>query len=257
MHPDTWAIDRRRAAPRAPALARPGATIRALAEAIGLGAEPDQWPRWLTAPATVLRRDGLPLPPEQLSADVELAPGQVFEVPNRVLMVWAGDLGWLGRWAVRWQHDRDYLGWRGLLPTEMVFDRVEDGILDRVLACVAEAAKKRELHGLFVTGHGSPYSFGGRGGCFSVPYVDLSAALTYRLALVAINACQGGWSKSDCGAEGAPEDLECGGRDLVSSSPAARFHGLRRLMIPRLLFFGMDTGHPRYMIRPGDQGTRG
>ena len=26
---------------------------------------------------------------------------------------------------------------------------------------------------------------------------------------------------------------------------------------PQILFMGMDTGHPRTLIRPGEQGTRG
>src|SRR5262245_53356915 len=99
----SWAIDRRRGAGRAPATTRPGATIRALADTIGLGTAPEEWPRWLTAPSgTVRRADGEEAPPERLGPDDALAPGQTVEVPNRVLMLWTGDLGWFGRWAVRW-----------------------------------------------------------------------------------------------------------------------------------------------------------
>jgi len=254
----SWAIDRRRDRPRAAALTRPGATVRALADTIGLGAEPDQWPRWLTAPGeAVLRPGGAPVALDRLTADDELAPGQVFEVPNRVLMVWTGDLGWFGRWAVRWRRDRDYLGWRGFQPYEEILEVTDDGTLARLLGDVAGSSKRKELHGLFVTGHGSPWSFGSRGAVFCVPYVDLSQALGYGLAVMAINACEGGWSKADCVGGCGPEGLECGGRDLVSSSPAARFWGVKRLMIPRILLLGMDTRHPSDLVRPGDQGTRG
>lgn len=256
--PPTWSIDRRRAAGRAPAVARHGATVRRLADTIGLSADPGEWWRWLTVPTeTVRRADGTEVPPDRLGPDEALAAGQAFEVPNRVLMVWTGDLGWFGRWAVRWNRDRDYLGWRGFQAVEEVVDAPDDGTLARLLGDIARTSKLKELHGLFVTGHGSPWSFGCKGAAFCVPYVDLSQALSYRLGLVAINACQGGWSKKDCSGGQWPEELEVGGRDLVSSSPAAKFWGVRRLMIPRLMFLGMDTRHPRDLVRPGEQGTRG
>src|SRR5262245_46323168 len=198
MHPTPWTIDRRRSSPRAPALTRPGATLRALADTIGLGAEPEQWPRWLTVPTeTVLRHDSTPVAPDRLGPDDELAPGQAFEVPNRVLMVWTGDLGWFGRWAVRWNRDRDYLRWRGFQPHEEILEVTDDSTLARLLGDVAVSSKNKELHGMFVTGHGSPYSFGSRGAVFCVPYPDLFGALAYQLAVVAINACEGGWSKCD------------------------------------------------------------
>src|SRR5262249_48432020 len=157
----------------APAVTRPGATIRDLADTIGLGAEPQQWPYWLTIPGeTVVRRDGAAVLPDRLSADDELAPGQVFEVPNRVLMLWTGDLGWFGRWAVRWLHDRDYLGWRGFQASEEIMDQADEGTAGRVVAGIAASAKRRELHGLFITGHGAPDCFGFRSE-FYVDYIDV------------------------------------------------------------------------------------
>jgi hypothetical protein len=230
-----WHIDRANA-PLARTSRESDDTPAGLADLIGLDAgETDAW----------LGRDG--------------------EVPNTIVFVWAGDLGALGRAAVRWSGEMAYARSLGFHVVEFDF---RDGLDDsEALERIAGHSERGELHGLVVTGHGCPSAFGTGGitqrlglGDWSFGYDELAAVLRYRLAVVILNACFSGYSRADEVIRTARNflfsrvepgyRLTAGGRDLVSASPAARFWGDPKVLIPVL--FG---GRLRRLLRPGEQGT--
>jgi hypothetical protein len=188
------------------------------------------------------------------------------EVPNTIVFVWAGDLGALGRAAVRWVGEMAYARSLGFHVVELDF---RAGPSDyEALERIAGHSERGELHGLVVTGHGCPSAFGTGGltqrlglGDWSFGYDELAASLRYRLAVVILNACFSGYSRADEVIRTARNflfsrvepgyRLTAGGRDLVSASPAAKFWGDPKVLIPVL--FG---GRLRRLLRPGEQGTR-
>jgi hypothetical protein len=233
-----WQIDRTNA-PRARATGEPGDTHAGLADLIGLQA--DEADAWLTLPAS--------------------------EVPNTVIFLWAGDLGALGRAAVRWAGEMDYARALGFHVVELDF---RDGRSDyQAVEVIADCSQRGELHGLVVTGHGCASGFGTGGitakfglGDWSFSYEELDAALRYRLAVVVLNACFSGYSRRDEEIRTARNflfsrvepgyRLSAGGRDLVSASPTAKFWGDPKVLIPVL-----GGGRLRRLLRPGEQGTIG
>lgn len=253
-----WLVRRSPKSGTAEAVALPGATLDGLADAVGL----DRRGAWLPPSGRLPTGEMAPLAPLLALPDgapEALPAGLAVEVPNRVIMLWMGDCGWLGQWAVGWASERDYLQRLGFSVRELA-PAPGDGGEEQLLAAVAEESQARALHGLFYTGHGSPGSIGGRYGP-SVRFDDLLSAMPYRLALAVFNCCHGGWSASDA-PEGAPWPWEfagpdgAGGRDLVSGSPCSRFHGVKHILWPRLVAFPGHARRCRDVLRPGEQGTQ-
>ena len=232
-----WRIERT-GTPTARAWGEPGDESTTLADAVGLQA--DEADAWLGADS------------EPLSA----------QVPNTVVFLWAGDLGGLGRLAVRWPDEIAYTRRLGFHVIDIDFRRGAEGVLE--LLC--DSSAHGELHGLVITGHGSP-AYVGTGGLtarfhkgWSLAYEEIAACLRYRLALVVLNACLSGYSRNDETIRTArsfmhsridPDyELSVGGRDLVATSPMARFYGCGKILYPVL-----EGGRVRRLLRPGDQGT--
>jgi hypothetical protein len=234
-----WLIHRDSSAFVAQAISADGDTIAGLAEMIGLGAEDGEWRAWLRADGSTA----------ELSATSPLAAGQVFGVPNRVLMLWTGDLRWLGRLAVGWEGERRYLEERGFNVREERVEKLGPNTEEDLLELFAKETEAKHLHGLFVTGHGNKYLFGWRNE-LGLCYADVRDRLRYRLGLVILNVCNGGWRA------GETDGIVAGGRDLLSSSPGARFHGVKHWLFPRVFFFGGHARRVRDVLRPGEQGTR-
>ena len=237
-----WQIDRTNA-PQARVFGESGDTHAALADLVGLQAdEADAW---------MIRHDGT-------------SNGTV---PNTIVFVWAGDLGTLGQAAVRWSGEMAYARSLGFHVVELDF---RDGRSDYdAVDTIAGYSQRGELHGLIVTGHGSPAGFGTGGitaklrlGHWFFTYEELDEALRYRLAVVILNACLSGYSCQDKEIRTArsfllsrvdPDyRLDAGGRDLISTSPGARFWGHQKILIPIL-----QGGRLRRLLRPGEQGTKG
>jgi hypothetical protein len=250
MSTPPWLVQREPKSNRASAVAAGGATPRGLAEHVGLAAA--EWRHWLSRRV----RDDSP-PDSHLSAkgypteDDALAPGEIVEVPNTVCFVWVGDLGALGRWSVQWRGEIKYLHRLGFATREMIFrPNSSFSSAEHLFAELHTLSDHRELHGLFITGHGYPGGFSTRGGRTFFFYNELVKHLRYRLAFVVINTCNGGWSRTDPGVE-----IEAGGRDLVADSPSARFYGIKRTLIPQIRPIQFDTCHAWNLLKPGDQGT--
>ena len=239
-----WQIDRT-GAPQARVFGEPGDTLADLADRLGLEAE--------EANAWLVRPEGAP--PDDLSG----------EVPNTIIFLWAGDLGTFGQATVRWPGEMAYARAMGFHVVELDF---RDGRSEyQIVDVIAEYSRNGELHGLVVTGHGSPSGFG-TGGItakmglpdWTFTYEELDEALRYRLAVVLLNACFSGYSRRDTEIRTArsflrsridPDyRLSAGGRDLVSTSPAARFWGHTMILYPVL-----QGGRLRRLLRPGEQGT--
>ena len=239
-----WQIDRT-GTPQAQVFGGPGDTPAGLADLLGLQA--DEADAWLVRP------DGAP--PDDLGG----------EVPNTIVFLWAGDLGAIGRAAVRWPGEMAYARSLGFHVVELDF---RDGrSVYQALDVIAAYSQSGELHGLVATGHGSPAGFGTGGitdrlrlGNWTFTYEELDAALRYRLAVVILNACLSGYSRQDKEIRTAQNfllsrvdpdyRLVAGGRDLVATSPGARFWGHMKILYPVL-----QGGRLRRLLRPGEQGT--
>jgi hypothetical protein len=228
-----WQILR---AGQAKAVARsaPDAPIEHLAHVIGLRADEER--QWLT-----------PGPP------TTVAPRRECAVPNTVFMIWTGDGWYFGRLAIRWY--REILHFRRLgfkVEPRYFFDTSPAQFLDEL----ARASGSRELHGLFVEGHGATWNFGtgaGKrrwGGGWTTDYRDLDQALRYRLGMVIVNACHGGWARGDADLKGP---INAGARDLAAHAPGENgtiFYGIKRVLIPFV-----DTCHAWHVYGKGEQGT--
>lgn len=243
-------------------------TIQTLADLIGLGAEDSEWRNWLEIPAP---------------GYVQLAPGQPFLagtletlqktevirlcqkvlIPNTVVALKA-DKSW--REFFDWNAHIAYLQRLGFAVDNHRYGETQVTVRGRsqeltsrtFVQRVEELSMKRQLHGLYAQGHGDPEGFGNADRKkFWVSYIDLSWALRYRLALVVLDVCHGGWSKNDVDVPGwfqfrnfystGPGDpgvrveewgfgpikgntIAAGGADLVSSSPAKVFWGKKRVV---------------------------
>jgi len=121
-----------------------GDTIADLANMIGLKAE--QFPMWLTVSS------GNTLPS---STSQKMTGCEHFEVPNTVVAYWAGNLGWLGRWYVRWNPNVRYLRSLGFY----VDDRHhQDGDVLALQGIFHSRSQAKQLQGFYFWGHGSaPY----------------------------------------------------------------------------------------------------
>jgi hypothetical protein len=270
----TWEIERSATAPRGRGVAGPNASLTTLADQIGL--EATEFREWLGVPQQadgITLADGRTIAVAALQTTDLIREGEAVEVPNTVFLLWVGDLGWFGRFFVRRSSDERYLRACGFLV--VAHDGVETSAADW-LDEIGQASARKELHGLFVTGHGLAAGFGATAWQqWSVEYRELvgdgmtTGRLRYRLGLVIINACLGNHSRTDTTFH-APRPIVfgfgplwraaplpvgttilAGARDLVAQTPNACFFGVKGILNPVV-----TTCHVWDLLRPGDQGTR-
>src|SRR5262249_43292883 len=113
------------------------------------------------------------------------------------------------------------------------------------------------LHGMLAAGHGNAYSFGdSRTKSGGLDYQDACRALRYRLALVVMHVCDGGWS-------GREEQGPCkGARDLSSGADGCVFFGVKGTFYPDVpapvpeILYKTNARHLWDLLKPGEQGTR-
>src|SRR5436190_15860121 len=167
----TWTIERA-GAPHAVAVAGPGATVQDLAGLIGLDAtEAGAWLRPLDGP--------------------EPQPGRRFHIPNTVVMIWAGEMGWFGQRVTAWRKDISWLEERGFHVVEVDHREMSDY---EALARIRDYGHREgkhpaALHGLIVTAHGDPTYFTAKtkgDSDWVITYEELDEAIEYGLALVLI-----------------------------------------------------------------------
>ena len=186
---------------------------------------------------------------DRWGAKAPLCADQRIQIPNTIRALWLGEGGAVGKKIVSWNADIAYLRERGF----NVDESDGKGLGGAFVNYMHENTKNGILHGLFVTGHGSRVSFSEKGGGadpskqFYVEYNDFIPKMKYRLGLGILNVCYGGFRQG--------EDYQrvggFGGRDIVSNSPAARFYGVKITLVPPL-----DTGHPKDILKPGEQRTK-
>jgi hypothetical protein len=257
--PGPWTINRRPEHSTALARTGQGSTIAQLAEVIGLSSKPAEWRGWLrphrARQPLVTRANGSVVRLQNLHATDPLAAGQNFRIPNTVVMVWTGDVGALGRWAVGWKRDRKTLWKMGFYCREEIFwGKITVERQAEFLGLFRAGTAEGRLHGLFITGHGHQCSFGKKRQDLA-HYGEVEMALAYHLGLVIINCCNGNWSKHETYANGESIGIGGGGRDLIADSPGARFYGIKGILIPQLVVYRFHHRHFRDILKPGDQGT--
>jgi hypothetical protein len=261
-----WSI-LRAGAVTAVAEAGPGATLAGLAATVGL--DLSHCERWITAQ-----------PLSGLDPAKAIAVRRVVRIPNTVVVVWAGELGGWGKRAVSFQSDLNYLRRRGF-KVELLEAAATPAA--ELVQRLRQASVAGELHGFFIWSHGQPDSLrAGAGVPWNVSYAELLAALRYRLGLVILNACHGGFCGSDRdiphremwgwtdrrsplpfpvpgpryskGLYNGSGTIAAGGGDLVSGTPGHRFFGHRDILNPVPLV-RHEYRHVWQLLRPGEQGT--
>ena len=177
-------------------------------------------------------------------------------VPNTVLAVWLGDLGAIGRVAVHWGLNIQYLEQRGFKVEQRIqFENSESGFDDSAafLHRVSAVSAAKELHGFFGWGHGYTDGSGFTGHGIVIDYEEFSKRLHYKMGAALINACYSN--------RGDARVL------LVSTSPSAVFGGHLGILDPSSTGVGgIWEGKPFewvsypihwwHILRPGAQGTK-
>ena len=165
-----------------------------------------------------------------------LQPGhgcEHFEVPNIVVAYWAGNLGWFGRWYVRWNSSVKYLGSLGFKVDNHHHQKGDTLGLTRMFI---PTSMGKELHGVYFWGHGrAPY-----------PATELvsdsddtvlefaSPGLYYHMGLGLVFAC----------------DSNSGKTSLMSDNGI--WKGFTGTLVP----WPFKAYHAKHYIHHGDQATR-
>lgn len=213
-----WKVDRQ-GDRKAPAEPETGDTVSDLASLIGLN--PAEYRNWLTPVS------GTAMP---TSANQGLTTCDTFEIPNTVVAYWAGDLGGVGRWWVRWNSSVRYLGRRGFNVDEHRHQAGNNMALQTLLVSKDAA---RELHGLYFWGHGNTQFLASRRGDALVEYATLN--IPYRMGLGLVFAC----------------DSNSGQSAFVSGTSGSIWRGFTGVLVP----WPFRHYHPRHYIHPGQQET--
>lgn len=238
-----WSIERDSSKEKALAVAGAHSTLASLAEQLALSGGRASWLFWLSYKEGGWRyaSGGCSMCAADFNENFNdlirgegaerkaLVPGERFEVPNVVAAVWAGDLGELGKYAVSWKEDMDYLRARGFKVVELTNDYGSDGLKKEIAEKLTHYSQEKMLYGIFFTGHGSSngWSLNVGGG------QDSSFSLRYRLGFGIVNTCG---SANICAA-------------MVETTRYCTANA--GLMIPIV-----ETIHPRDIIKAGDLGTR-
>ena len=207
----------------ASAVPEKGDTIADLARAIGLN--PADYRRWLTFGT------GTSLP---TSATQPLTGCDKFEIPNTVVAYWAGDLGWVGQWWVRWNSSIEYLEKRGFNVDDQ---RHQKGSTWALQTSLQSKAAGKELHGLYFWGHGSaPYPAQYLVSSDGDALLEFSSVnLSYKMALALVFAC----------------DSNAGQSALSSGTSGSIWKGFSGTLVP----WPFRQYHAKHYIKPFDQET--
>jgi RHS repeat-associated protein len=219
---ETWTVNRHGGS-KATAEPEFGDTITDLANLLGLSAS--EYSRWLTAGI------GTMMPGR---ANQAMGGCEHFEVPNTVVAYWAGNLGWAGRWYVRWNSSVKYLRARGFKVDDIHHQKGNTWGLQQFL--ITDSIEK-ELHGLYFWGHGSfPYpaqylvsDSGDAVLAFSSP------GLYYHMGLGLVFAC----------------DSNSGKSALMSGNGSEIWKGSTGTLVP----WPFKAYHAKHYLKPGQQGT--
>lgn len=248
-----WNIKRTKANPRASAIAEKGDTIQSLADKIGLSAKDAS--KWLTilAKSGMVSSNGSEVRLADLDVKAPLDCPQDFEIPNVMVLLWMGAWEGVGKAIVRWDRDIQYLEDRGFqvslfeLPAKATQDHA-DGYKKLVLEKLKKFSSEKSLHGLESWSHGAQAGLQSDNRRVTISFSEFGDSMNYKLGLVLINACDGGWSVSDKGWEGGKGEI--GGRDLSSQVKGSIFGGQKSTLVPV-----RDGYRPKDYIKPGEQDT--
>jgi len=206
-----------------------GDTIDDLANMIGLEAK--EFPMWLTVSS------GNSMPG---SSSQKMTGCEHFEVPNTIEAYWAGNLGWLGRWYIRWNPNVRYLRSLGFHVEDHHFQDGVDDVWDLQKRLQPKSMAK-QLQGLYFWGHGGSLTppvypahdlFSDTG----VPLVDSgSTGLFYHMGLGLVFACDSNSLKSA----------------LESDNGAAIWNGYTGTLVP----WPFKAYKAKDYIHHGDQAT--
>ena len=247
-----WAVARTNGS-RAEAISERNDTVGRLADKIGL--DSGEFKKWLALPnGSVKLVNGKRKWLSQLNLDDMLCAGQRVQIPNEVVAIWAGDWGSVGQAIVGWGDDLSYLRRLGFHVQEVEANSSSTYPQEADIQTIfRNGTTSRDIHGLFVWGHGDAAGFGSHVNNLRVDYRGLEQSMKYHMALVILFVCNGGWSRNDNpgGIPGYSNGIAAGGRDLVANSPEAFFWGLKRTLVPVL-----DPSPLRYLFPSGKQATR-
>ncbi len=193
----------------APAASSQGCTIAELAGEIGLQA--DEFKEWLTFSSDQVQlADGTFTHRNNVTQDTLLGENS-FQIPNTMYMAWFGE-GWgVGKTVMNWGvncNDMKKLGFNVVLFDNDYYAKHIDAKY-LFLNQVGSLASSKQLHGLYMMGHGGNNVLGSEGWLptqaqtvlgpiWSVPYVgggvgsgadSIEGRLQYHLGAVIIHAC--------------------------------------------------------------------
>jgi hypothetical protein len=262
-----WRI-RRSGGPKAIAISEQGDSIASLADNIGLNVK--EYEKWLTFPRQILGTSVVAdLNGESSNSfkgpysdpTEKLCPGLTFEIPNTIVVNFAGDLEGgheygdflffpgMGPIWVSWSPQLDYLTKLGfnVSPYSQTGKTGSAMPQSRYYGLIQSTSSQKELHGLFAWGHGDNFSFHS-GKSVKDPiywYDEINARLQYKLALVVINACYSDNPKS---------------RELISDSPGSIFQAHEKICTPirwngKPVFGDTFFHYLEDVIKPPMQGT--
>ena len=262
-----WRI-KRSGGPKAIAISEEGDSIASLADIIGLNVK--EYEKWLTFPRQILGTSVVAdLNGESSNSfkgpysdpTEKLCPGLTFEIPNTIVVNFAGDLeggheygdfllfpGMGPIWA-SWSQQLGYLTKLGFNVSPYSQTGKTGSAMPQAsyYGLIQSTASQKELHGLFAWGHGAELHF--HSGKYTQDpiywYHDINTRLQYKLALVVINACQ-----SD----------NINSRKLISDSPGSIFEGHKQICTPirwngKPIFGDTFLHYLEDVIEPPMQGT--
>jgi hypothetical protein len=199
----SWTITRS-GQPTATVVSGAGDMIYNLAREAGL--EATEFQSWLIPNSqTVTLQDGTFVSAEELRVDHKLAAGQTFEIPNTILMAWFGETGTAGKAYMGWSdniNDLTNLGFKVETFDNDTYPKTVDGAAQACNAyknMIENLSNNKQLHGLYMMGHGGNNSIGSSGTNvytagpdWSIPYVganSIASVAMYKLGALIIQAC--------------------------------------------------------------------
>jgi RHS repeat-associated protein len=146
-----WSVTRAEST-LASAIADEADTIAQLADSIGLDA--DDWRKWVMDKATFNTTFGIKTWLE-MTPTTPLCAGEEVVIPNRILALWAGVFGGLGKWWVAWEKDLQTLRLRGFFVDEVTGLAPAGMTAAQWERDISFLSMIKNLHGIILWGHGN------------------------------------------------------------------------------------------------------